>query len=114
MIGVNAVCKLTFDCRWWGNQHHGNSSICHTGLNLYISAVAIFVAVQLLTIYIAMKFVEETYKGYYSLGDHDDDDDWVPPEKIGNDGKYRNSSTQDHSGPPRMQVGLDSKPESSL
>ena len=32
--------------RWWGNQHHENSSICHTGLNLYISAVAIFVAVQ--------------------------------------------------------------------
>ena len=30
--GVRTVQQLTFDCRWWNNNLHGNSQSCHDGL----------------------------------------------------------------------------------
>eukprot|EP00657_Telonema_sp_P-1_P001722 TRINITY_DN14398_c0_g1_i1.p1 TRINITY_DN14398_c0_g1~~TRINITY_DN14398_c0_g1_i1.p1 ORF type:complete len:148 (-),score=31.32 TRINITY_DN14398_c0_g1_i1:84-527(-) len=45
VLGARTVQSLTFDCRWWGSQHHGNSQKCHDGMALYVSgAVLLFVA----------------------------------------------------------------------
>ena len=67
---LRVVQDLTFDCRWWGDVHHGNSAVqhyfaltqharlgdvlsnvlgwkaCHEGLNLYSIAIAVFLFSQ--------------------------------------------------------------------
>lgn len=38
VLGIRVIQDLTFDCRWWGNQHHENGKACHEGLNLYVAS----------------------------------------------------------------------------
>jgi len=58
VLGIRAIQDLTFDCRWWGNQHHGNASRCHDGFNLYIAASALLAAAHLCVLIISVRFVE--------------------------------------------------------
>merc|ERR1712224_413224 len=63
-VGVRIIQDLTFDCRWWNNNLHGNSEICHHGLNLYVAALCLFAISQLASLVVATHAVEETYDGY--------------------------------------------------
>merc|ERR1712086_998450 len=58
VLGIRAIQDLTFDCRWWGNHHHGNSQACHDGFNLYIAATALLAAAHLCVLIISVRFVE--------------------------------------------------------
>jgi len=58
VIGCRAIQDKTFDCRWWNNNHHGNSQACHDGLSLYVvSAICLFLA-QVGTTLTAIHFLE--------------------------------------------------------
>merc|ERR1711934_145228 len=58
VLGIRAIQDLTFDCRWWGDHHHGNSQACHDGFNLYIAATALLAAAHLCVLIISVRFVE--------------------------------------------------------
>jgi hypothetical protein len=58
VLGIRAIQDITFDCRWWGDQHHGNSKKCHEGFNLYIAASALLVAAHFCVLIISVRFVE--------------------------------------------------------
>lgn len=58
VLGIRAIQDLTFDCRWWGDQHHHNSTACHDGFNLYIAATTLLAAAHLCVLIISVRFVE--------------------------------------------------------
>merc|ERR1712216_503882 len=58
VLGIRAIQDLTFDCRWWGNQNHGNAEACHDGFNLYIAATTLLAAAHLVVLIISVRFVE--------------------------------------------------------
>merc|ERR1711907_336965 len=58
VLGIRAIQDLTFDCRWWGNQHHGNAKACHDGFYLYIAATALLAVAHLFVLIISVRFVE--------------------------------------------------------
>jgi hypothetical protein len=58
VLGIRAIQDLTFDCRWWGNQHHGNAAKCHDGFNLYIAATALLALAHLCVLIVSVRFVE--------------------------------------------------------
>lgn len=58
VLGVRAIQDLTFDCRWWGDTHHGNAQACHDGFNLYIAATALIASSFLVILIISVRFVE--------------------------------------------------------
>merc|ERR1712205_47206 len=60
VLGIDTVQGLTFDCRWWGNQHHGNAQSCHDGLNLYIAATLLLLCGQIILLVCAVHFMEVT------------------------------------------------------
>jgi len=66
-IGVRIIQDLTFDCRWWRDGLHGNESVCHTGLSLYILAVCIFMVGQVLVVVVSTSSVENLYSQYFSV-----------------------------------------------
>merc|ERR1712216_153967 len=58
VLGIRAIQDLTFDCRWWGNQHHGNAKACHDGFYLYIAAASLLAVAHLFVLIISVRFVE--------------------------------------------------------
>jgi len=70
-IGVRVVQDLTFDCRWWNDNHHGNSDVCHGGLNLYVLGVVMIALAQLMSLMVSTQRVEDTYREYYSAQDYE-------------------------------------------
>eukprot|EP00656_Telonema_subtile_P050808 TRINITY_DN667_c0_g1_i1.p1 TRINITY_DN667_c0_g1~~TRINITY_DN667_c0_g1_i1.p1 ORF type:complete len:250 (-),score=74.55 TRINITY_DN667_c0_g1_i1:193-942(-) len=58
VLGTRAIQDLTFDCRWWGNQHHHNADACHQGFNLYVAAAIILSVAQVALLIISVRFVE--------------------------------------------------------
>ena len=45
------------DCRWWGDQHHGNADACHEGLNLYVAATMLLLLGQLILMGVSVYFI---------------------------------------------------------
>jgi len=79
VLGVRAVQDLTFDCRWWGNWHHGNGQACHDGFNLYIAAAIILSVAQLSLLVISVRFVENER---YMMVQHHETQSFTRPAEI--------------------------------
>lgn len=60
ILGIQTVQNLTFDCRWWGDGHHGNAQKCHDGLNLYVAATALLMLGQCVLLVVSVHFMELT------------------------------------------------------
>jgi len=58
VLGIRVVQDLTFDCRWWGNQHHGNGKNCHDGLSLYVAAAILLLLGQIVLLAVSIYFIE--------------------------------------------------------
>jgi len=58
VLGIRVIQDLTFDCRWWGNQHHENGKACHEGLNLYVASSLLLLLGQAMLLIVSVRFVE--------------------------------------------------------
>jgi len=65
LMTIRIVDNVTFDCRWWGDRHHGNADECHTGLALYVVGSVLLIASQVSLLTLAVIFVEHERKALY-------------------------------------------------
>merc|ERR1719253_1638321 len=84
IIGCRTIQDLTFDCRWWGDFHHGNGAECHDGFNLYIASAILLCIAQTLLLVVSIRFVEQER---YSMVNNSENscltsDDDMPRSKI--------------------------------
>jgi hypothetical protein len=58
VLGIRGIQDLTFDCRWWGTQHHSNGPVCHEGLNLYVASSLLLLLGQVALLLVCVHFSE--------------------------------------------------------
>jgi len=58
VLSVHHVQRLTHDCRWWGDFHHGNSKVCHKSFNLFIASAGLLGFCQIFSIALITRSAE--------------------------------------------------------